>query len=184
MPDTENDVLYKPGISFTNPRLVKIAAPVRSNPWFYEEKGVGPLSASSKLRRWDGNTPLKRYQAMWNRDAKARNVERLGAYFHDVPNLQELGQAPPATSETKTTTRNSTSGFLENLISTIGQGATSVTDALTQRAVQQQNVAVAQSQAYMSRLRGAFGGEGDYTWLWIAGLGVVGLGAYFFMRKR
>lgn len=178
-----NDVLYQPGISFTNPRLVKIAAPVRPNPWFYEQKGVGPLSASSKLRRWDGNTPLKRYSAVWNRDAKARNVAKLGAYFHDVPNMQELGQAPPATSETATTQRDPL-GFLNNIVTLADTVGTGVTNVLTQRAVQQQNVAQAQSQSYMARMGAMFGNVGgDYTWLWIAGLGAVGLGAWFYLRK-
>lgn len=180
---TGNDVLYQPGISFTNPRLVKIAAPVRPNPWFYEQKGVGPLSASSKLRSWDGATPLKKYNAVWNRGAKARNVERLGAYFHDVPTMNELGQAPPATSETKSTARGPL-GFLENLITVAGQAGSGVTDALTQRAIQQQQVAVAQSQSYLARMGNVFGNVGgDYTWLWITGLGVAGLGAWFFLRK-
>jgi hypothetical protein len=60
-----------------------------------------------------------------------------------------------------------------------------VTDVLTKRSVQQQQAATAQSQTYLSRMRGAFGNVGgDYTWLWIAGLGVAGLGAYFYFRKK
>lgn len=178
------DVLYKPGISFTNPKLVRVAAPIRSNPWFFEEKGVGPLSASSKLKRWDGNTPLKRYQAVWSRDAKQRNMSKLGAYFHAVPNMQELGAAPPATSETQATSRGPL-GFLENLISTAGQAASGVTDALTNRAVQQQQVAVAQSQSYMARMGQMFGGQGsDSTWLYILGAGLLGVGAFIYLRRK
>jgi len=177
------DVLYQPGISFMNPRLVKIAAPVRSNPWFWEEKGVGPLSASNKLKRWEGNPELKQYPAMWNRAAKQRNMAKLGAYFHDVPTLNELGEAPPATSETSSTSRDIL-GFLNNAITNVvAPAASGVTDVLMRRETQKTQAAMAQSQSYFSRFGfGTVGG--DYTWLWIAGLGVVGLGAYIYLRRK
>lgn len=178
-----NDVLYKPGISFTNPKMVKIAAPVRSNPWFYEEKGVGPLSASSKLRRWDGTTQLNRYTPVWNRVAKQRNMEKLGGHYRPMPSMQELGAAPAATSES-TITRNSTGGFLESLITTIGQGATGVMDVVTQQNIQKQQVAQAQTQSYMARFMRPFGVGSDNSWLWIlGGVGIVSVGAFMYFRK-
>lgn len=177
------DVLYQPGISFMNPRLVKIAAPVRSNPWFYEQKGVGPLSASNKLKRWENNPKLQRYNAVWNRTAKQRNMSKLGAYFHAAPTFNELGAAPPATSETSSTSRDIL-GFLNNAITNIvAPAAGGVTDALLKREAQKTREAEAQSQSYYPMLQ-EFGGTGSYTWLWIAGLGVVGLGAYIYLRRR
>lgn len=177
------DILYQPGISYTNPKVVRVAAPVRSNPWFWEEKGVGPLSASSKLRKWDGNTPLKKYKAVWNRGAKQRNVQKLGAYFHDVPTMNELGEAPPATAETSTTTRGPL-GFLENLISVGQQAATGITDVLQKREVQKTQAALAQSRAYNVPFFGQFNVGGDSTWLWIAGIGAVAVGGYFLFSRR
>lgn len=177
------DVLYKPGISFTNPKMVKIAAPVRSNPWFYEEKGVGPLSASSKLRRWDGTTQLNRYTPVWNRVAKQRNMQKLNGNYEPMLSMQELGAAPPATSESTTT--RSPLGFLESLISVVGQGATGVMDVMTQQNVQKQQVAQAQTQSYMARFMSPFGGSGsDSTWLYLLGAGVLGVGAFMYFRKR
>lgn len=178
------DVLYKPGISFTNPKMVKVAAPVRSNPWFYEEKGVGPLSASSKLRRWDGTTQLNRYTPVWNRAAKQRNMQKLAGNYQPMPSMQELGAAPPATAETTTTSRDIL-GFLSNALSVVGQGATGVMDVVTQQNIQKQQVAQAQTQSYMARFMNPFGGStGGSTWLLLLGAGVLGVGAFMYFRKR
>lgn len=176
------DVLYKPGYSFTNPRLVKTAAPVRSNPWFWEPKGVGPLSASNKLRRWENTPQLKEYSAIWNRQAKQRNMDRLGAYFHDVPTMQELGAAPAASGETSAVVRSST-GFLDNLLTTMGQAAGGVTDMLTKQEAQKTQVAQARAQSYYSYLTQPFSSGGDSTWLLIAGVGILGVGAYLYFRR-
>ena len=47
------DILYQPGISFRNPKVTKISAPIRTRPWFYQETAVGPLSAVNKIRQSD-----------------------------------------------------------------------------------------------------------------------------------
>jgi len=179
--DTQpKDVLYHPGISFRNPGIVRTVAPVRMTPWFFEEQGVGPLSASSKLKRFEKSGELRRYKAVWNRSAKQRNVERLGAYFHDIPTIDELGEAPPSTGPTTTTVRNPL-GFLDTMFSVAEKAATGITDVMMQREQQKTAAAQASSMAYLPYMRGMVGG--DNTIWWIAGLGAVAVGAYFLVRR-
>jgi len=172
------DVLYQPGISFRNPKIVRPVAHVRGQPWFEGPMAPGPLSASSKLKRWDKAPNLRRYSAIWNRSAKQRNVEKLGAYFHDVPTMSELGAAPGATSETTSVSR-SPLGFLDSLMKIGTNVATGVTDVLLNQAEQKRQIAIAQTQTYTP----TFMPSGDNTWLWVAGLGVVGLGAFLYLRR-
>lgn len=177
------DVLYQPGIGFRNPRMVRTATVVKSQPWFEGEQITGPLSASSKLRRWDLRPNLTRYSPVWNRAMKQRNMEKLGAYFHDIPTMNELGQAPPATSETASVSR-SPLGFLDNLLKLGTNVATGITSAIQQRAEQKSQVAQAQAQTYYQSMMRPFSAGGDNTWLWVAGLGIVGLGAVYFLKRR
>lgn len=181
VPAQSQDVLYQPGISFRNPRVVRTATMVRSQPWFDGEKVPGPLSASNKLKRWDARPDLKRYNAVWNRSMKQRNVEKLGAYFHDIPTMSELGAAPPATSETSAVTR-SPLGFLDNLLKLGTNIATGVTDVIQKQAEQKQRVATSQAQTYAQAMFRPF--TEDNTWLWVAGIGAVGLGAILFLRRK
>jgi hypothetical protein len=180
--ESGKDVLYQPGISFKNPKYTRPATRVRGNPWFYEQQVPGPLSASSKLKRWEKSPELHRYKAVWNRQAKQRVAANLGAYFQDMPTAQELGlgQAPPATSPTATTSR-SPLGFLENLVSSGLKVATGVTDILANREAQKQEMAVAQIQAAQ---RPYYQLSSDNTMLWVAGAGVLGLGLILYMRRK
>jgi len=180
MAEVAKDILYQPGISFTNPGIVRISAPVRGNPWFYERQGVGPLASSSKLKRFEASGPLRRYKAVWNRSAKQRNLDKLGAYFHDVPTMDELGAAPPSTSPSTTTVRNPL-GFLDNLFTHVEKGAEGVTNVLLQREVQKTAAAQASTLPYIPYLRNF--GSGDNTMWWIAGLGAAAVGAYFLIRR-
>jgi len=179
VPAQSQDVLYYPGISFRNPKVVRPVTHVRAQPWFDGAVVPGPLSASNKLKRWDNVRGLKRYGAVWNRTAKQRNTEKLGAYFHDVPTMSELGAAPPATGETATVSR-SPLGFLESLVKIGTNVATGVTDVMLNQAEQKRQVAAAQAQTYSS---GMFLPSSDNTWLWVAGAGVLGLGAFLFLRR-
>jgi len=175
------DILYQPGISFRNPKLVQIATAPKERPWFYQQQLPGPLSVSAKLKKWEAAPNLRKYKAVWNRQAKQRQVEKLGAYFHDVPTMHELGEAPPATKETTATSRGPL-GFLENLLSAGAQVATGVTDIIANREAQKQQVAMAQIQASRPFF---FGGSGqDNTMLWVLGAGAIGLGAIFFLRRK
>lgn len=179
VPSQSQDVLYQPGISFKNPKVVRPATIARAQPWFEGPVVPGPLSASSKLKRWENVPDLKRYNAIWNRNAKQRTVEKLGAYFHDVPTMSELGSAPPATSETASVTR-SPLGFLDNLVKIGTNVATGVTNILQTQAEQKRQTALAQTQSLMQH---RFLPSGDNMWLWVAGAGVIGLGAFFFLRR-
>ena len=174
-----SDELYQPGISFRNPRVVRPATGDRTQPWFYQETVPGPLSMKAKLKRWERKPNLTRYSAVWNRAAKQRNVEKLGAYFHDVPTVQELGAAPAPTKESTTT--RSPLGFLENLISTGVDVASGVTNVIEQREAQKQREATAKLQTYQQYFPN-FGS--DNTLLWVLGLGAVGVGAYFLIGRR
>lgn len=173
------DVLYKPGISFTNPPMVKVAAPVRSNPWFWEDKGVGPLSASEKIKRFESTNGLTRYKPIWSRVAKSRNTERLGAYFADVPTINELGAAPPATAETNSASRDPL-GFLDNILTAAEKGAQSVTDVLLKREASKTAMAQASMTPYIPFINQ--GGSGNTTMIILGGLAAVGLGIYFLRR--
>lgn len=175
------DILYHPGISFRNPGIVRTAAPVRANPWFFERKAVGPLSASSKLRRFEANDDLNRYKAVWNRRAKQRNVERLGAYFEDVPTMNELGEAPPATSTTTNVVRSAT-GFLDSLLSIGGQVATGVTDIIQNREAQKQAAVRARIDSFVAPVRQVVA-DNSNTVMIVAGVGILAVGAYFLTRR-
>lgn len=180
VPSQSQDVLYQPGISFRNPKVVRPVTMVRTHPWFEGDQAVGPLSAANKLKRWDLSRNLRRYSPVWGREMKQRNVEKLGGVFHGLPTMEALGQAPPATSETSAVTR-SPLGFLENLVKIGTNVATGVTDVLQNQAEQKRQVAVAQAQAYAYP---SFLPSGDNSsWLWIAGIGAVGLGAILYLRR-
>jgi nucleoside-diphosphate-sugar epimerase len=112
--------------------------------------------------------------------AKQRVAEKLGAYFHDVPSLQELGEAPAATKETTATSRGPL-GFLENLISAGAQVATGVTDIIANRELQKQQTAMAQYQASRPMF---FGSGSDNTMLWVLGIGAIGIGAVVLLKRR
>lgn len=183
MPDAQpKDILYQPGISFRNTGLVRTVAPVRENPWFYERKAVGPLSASSKLKRFQSTGDLRRYQAVWSRQAKNRNVERLGAYFHDVPTMDELGEAPSATSSTPSVVRSSF-GFLDSLLSIGDQVATGVTTSLQNRADQQAASARAKIDSFVAPVRQVVS-ENSNMFMIVVGVGVLAVGAYFLTRRK
>lgn len=175
------DQLYFPGISYKNPKVVRPATRVANKPWFYQDQLPGPLSVSNKLKRWDKTDNLTRYKAIWNRSAKMRASQKLGAYFHDVPQLTELGLgAAPATSETTTTARNPL-GFLENLVKTGSAITSSVADALVNREQQKQQSLQAQIQTYIPVPAFVRSGS-NMTWI-LLGAGVLGIGAFLYFRK-
>jgi len=175
------DVLYHPGISFRNPGFVKIATRIRPNPWFYERKVAGPLSASAKLKRFEATPDLKRYQAVWSRKAKNRNVERLGAYFHDVPTMDELGAAPSATSSTPNAVRSSF-GFLDSLLSIGDQVATGVTTSIQNREIQKQSAIQAKIDSFVAPVR-QLAADNSNTLMIVAGVGILAVGTYFLTRR-
>jgi hypothetical protein len=176
------DELYSPGISFKNPRVPRIAAPVKGLPWFYEQTTPGPLSAANKLKKWENAPALGRYKAVWNRTAKARNTQKLGAYFHDVQTLHELGEAPPATSDSSSTTRDIL-GFLNNAITSAGQVGQGLLTVQHNRIKAQQQMSAAQAQSMSSLLFSRMGSVGTPSIVIIGAIGVAGLVAYLLLRR-
>jgi len=182
-----SDELYRPGYSFENAPVVRFATKVKSQPWFFQDTAVGPLTAVSKLQPFWHDGVLHKYQPVWNRVAKMRNTERLGAYFTDIPTMEELGQAPPATSVSTTTSRSAT-GFLDNMITGLKYAATgareivgTVTGELQKREELKAQTAAAQLQTYL-RPYVPTGPIGDAFPFILGALG-IGAVAYFMLRK-
>lgn len=176
------DILYTPGISFKNPRLTKVAAPVRVRPWFYQETAVGPLSAVNKTRPLSASRTLNTYRAVWNRDAKIENMARLGAYFHAVPTAEQLGIGAAPATDTDANTARDPLGFLTNMISQMGSAASATVDALKQREDQKTTSAMAMVQSYTDQMMANVGGSNMP--LIIGGVAVAGLAAWFLLKKK
>lgn len=175
------DILYTPGISFKNPKLVKRAAPVRVRPWFYQETGVGPLSAVNKLKPLAESKVLNRRRAVWNRDIKVENAEKLGAYFHQVPSAEQLGLGEaPATGTTENVNRDPL-GFLTNAINQISSAGTSVLTAMQRREDQKAQSAMATVQAYKNQMMANV--SGSNMPLILGGVAAAGLAAWFLLKK-
>lgn len=169
------DILYSPGISFENPQVVKVAAPVRLRPWFYQETAIGPLTMVSKKDVWENDRQLHPYTPLWNRMQKDRNVKRLMANSSEMPNFEELGEAPGPTAAQSTMSRDPL-GFLTSFISKTGEIATGVTNTMLQNAdikMQTNQSLIATQFAQM-----------DTSYLKIAAVtGAVGLLAFYAWRK-
>lgn len=177
------DILYSPGISFKNPKLTKISAPVRTRPWFYQETAVGPLSAVNKIKRADlsNSKVLRPYQAVWQRSALQRNTDNIGAYFQSVPSPQQLGLGEaPATSITTTTNRDPL-GFLTNLVSTIGNTGSSVLTSLQKQQDAKAQTAMATVQAYTNQM--VQGAADNKMPLILGGVAVAGLIGWYLLRR-
>ena len=177
------DILYSPGISFKNPKVTKISAPVRTRPWFYQETAVGPLSAVNKIRRADlaNSKVLKPYQAVWQRSALQRNTDNIGAYFHEVPSAQQLGLGEaPATSITTTTNRDPL-GFLTNLVSTIGNAGSSVLTTLQKQQDQKTETAMATVQAYTNQMMENV--SDNKMPIILGGVAIAGLLGWYLLRR-
>lgn len=169
------DILYSPGISFENPQVVKTAAPVRLRPWFYQETALGPLTIVSKQVSFENDRQLHPYTPIWNRAFKERNMKRIGAYSNEMPNFQELGEAPGPT-ETQSTTARDPLGFLTNLISKTGDIATGVTNTMLQNS----SIKMQTNQALIDTRFGQI----DSANVKIAvGIGAAGLLAFYLWRK-
>ena len=177
------DILYSPGISFKNPKLTKISAPVRTRPWFYQETAVGPLSAVNKIREGDlaNSKVLNPYKSVWQRAALQRNTDNIGAYFQSVPTAQQLGLGEaPATSITTTTNRDPL-GFLTNLVSTIGNTGSSVLTSLQRQQDAKTETAMATVQAYTNQMVAK--AEDNKLPLIIGGVAVAGLIGWYLLRR-
>lgn len=174
------DILYSPGLSFKNPQLTKTAAPVRVRPWFYQETAIGPLSAVNKTKPITANKVLHTRRAVWNRDIKVDNAERLGAYFQQVPSAQDMSLGEVPATGVQDVANRSPLGFLTSAFEQIGSAGTSVLTALTKREDQKAQGAMATIQSYTEQFAQA--GASNMP-LIIGGVAIAGLAAWFLLRR-
>jgi hypothetical protein len=177
--DSISDVPYRIGYSFRNPELVKPLTQTRTRPYFATDWAMkGPTQVKEEL--FKGGT-LQRYPTVWRRAAKAIPVKSLGVVGNrtELPNFQELGEAPGPTDK-ETVTSNiyrDAMGLLQNTIKDVGgliQGS------------QQLEIQRAQAQVYPSTYPQFFtpGGGGLGMLGWAAIVGGVGIVAFMYMRNR
>ena len=179
--DSISDVPYRIGYSFRNPDLIKPVTRTREQPYFAMNWAGSVTQKKEDLYK---KGTLQRFPSTWRRAAKAMAVQGLGVVGQrrELPNFQELGEAPGPTDVTTTTSSTSRDvfGFLNNLITQAG-------GAIAQS--QQMDIVKAQAQGpYATRLPqfftpGAAGGMGTLSWM-LVGVGVVSVGALFYMRSK
>ena len=177
--DSISDVPYRIGYSFRNPTVVKPLTQVRARPYFAKDWAMkGPTQVKAEL--WEKGVE-QRYPTVWRRAAKGMAVKNLGVVGNrtELPSFDELGAAPGVTDKITTSSEVSRGvfGFLDNLIKTTG--------GLIQQN-QQMEITRAQAQTYPSNLPQFFtpsssGGVGLLGWA--AVIGVVGVGAYLYIRR-
>lgn len=178
--DSIQNVPYRIGYSFRDPEVVKPVTRTRRRPYFAIDWAMkGPTEVKADLYK---KGVLQKYPSVWRRSAKAMNVSGLGVVGNrrELPNFQELGQAPGPTDKATTTSETSRSvfGFLDNMIKTAG-------GLISQS--QQMEIVRAQAQSpYATSLPTSYtpesGGLGIMGWTAI--IGTVGIGAFLFMRNR
>lgn len=180
------DIVYQPGISFRNAEAGHPATKVRRIPWFQAPHvyAEGPLTRRSKLSRWTGGS-LNRYRAVWNRQAKANNVQKLGAYFAPVPTIDELGlgQVPTAGNNESSTSR-SPFGFLENILTDISEAGKIGLERII--AEEKRRTEEAQTQfKFLTEPMQEFGSTVQQNWpLILLGGAAIGVGVIMFSRGR
>lgn len=179
--DSIQNVPYRIGYSFRQPEIVKPVTRTNKRPYFAVDWAASVQKKKEDLYK---KGTLQRFPSTWRRSAKSMAVAGLGVVGNrrELPNFQELGEAPGPTD--KETTTSSTSrdwtGFLQNTIKDVG--------SLIGQS-QQMEIIKAQAQGpYATRLPmfynpNAVGGMGTLSWM-IVGVGVVGLGALLYMRSK
>jgi hypothetical protein len=177
--DSISDVPYRIGYSFRNPTLLKPVTRTRERPYFAMDWAGSVTKKKEDLYK---KGVLQRFPSTWRRSAKAMAVSGLGVVGNrrELPNFQELGEAPgPTDKETvNSTTSRDWLGFLQNSIKDVG-------GFIAQS--QQLEIAKAQAQGpYAMRLPQFYnpstGGLGVLGWAAIAG--VLGIGTFIYMRNR
>lgn len=178
--DSISQVPYRIGYSFRNPTVVKKLTHTRERPFFAMDWAIkGPAQVKDELFK---TGILQRYPTVWRRAAKAMAVNGMGVVGNrrELPNFQELGQAPGPTDKETVTSDVSRSpfGFLENMIKTAG-GLIGQSQQLEIQRAQAQS-----GYGYTGLPNFYTPGGGLGIMSWVAILGVAGVGAYMFMRNR
>lgn len=176
--DSISDVPYRIGYSFRNPTMLKPVTRTRERPYFAMDWAG---SVDQVKSNFDKKGTLRQFPTVWRRSAKSMAVAGLGVVGNrrELPSFQELGAAPGPTDvpTVNSSVVRDVLGFLQNGITTIGGGILSN---------QQLEIARAQAQGpYATSLPNFFtpssGGLGAIGWLAI--LGTLGAGAYFYMKR-
>ena len=177
--DSISDVPYRIGYSFRNPMMVKPVTMTRERPFFGMDWAIkGPTQVKEELFK---SGVLQRYPTVWRRAAKSMAVKDLGVVGNrtELPSFQELGEAPGPTDKSTTTSEVDRSpwGFLNNMIKTAG-GLISQSQQMEIQRAQVQQYPTGMPQFFTS---GSGGGIGMMGYLAIAG--VLGVGAFMYMRR-
>jgi hypothetical protein len=175
--DSIQRVPYRIGYSFRQPGLVKPVTVTRQRPYF-AMNWAG--SVDEKKQNLYKSGVLQRFPSTWRRSAKSMAVAGLGVVGNrrELPDFNELGDAPGPTD--KETTTSSTSrdffGFLDNTIKQAG-------GLIAQS--QQLEIAKAQAQGPYARFLPNFytPSTGIGVMGWVAIASVLGAGAYFMMKR-
>lgn len=174
---------YVIGESFTDPDITKRAAESRKPYWTKSWAAKGPSDVKRELFK---RGQLNRFPSVWRRAAKTRHIEKLGAVMsrRELPDFQELGQAPGPT-DIKTTTSSSSRGiwgFLDSAIKSAGVviGERQKLEMVKAQAQAQQAI-VSPTMLPTFFIPGEEGGLGMLGWAAI--IGTLGVGTYLFMRK-
>jgi len=168
---------YRMGYSFKNPIAVKPITHTRERPFFAMDWAVkGPSQVKEELYK---SGVLQTYPTVWRRGAKANNTNGMGVVGNrrELPNFQELGEAPGPTDKTTTTSDVSRSpwGFLDNMIKTAG-------GLISQS--QQMEIQRAQSQQMFMSPQFFSPGGGLGIMGWTAIIGALGIGTVIYMKYR
>jgi hypothetical protein len=176
--DDITKVPYRIGYSFRQPAVVKPVTRTNRRPYFAVDWAGSVAQKKEDLYK---SGVLQRFPSTWRRSAKSMATQSLGVVGNrrELPNFNELGEAPGPTD--KETTTSSTSrdwtGFLQNTIKDVG-------GLIVQS--QQLEIAKAQAQGPYARMLPNFynpnTGIGMMGYLAIAS--VLGAGVYLFMRNR
>lgn len=143
-------VSYRFGYSFENPRLVRKATQAKSEPWF--KMKYAPQGPTQVRRDLFNSGKLANYPSIWRRAAKRVHKERLSGLSDideriienasefesvELPDFEELGQAPGPTVRKPVTQERSFWGSLQSML-------TKTSDVLIQR--EQTKQAMAQAE--------------------------------------
>jgi hypothetical protein len=160
--------------------MVKPVTRTRERPYFAMDWAGSVTEKKENLYK---TGVLQRFPTVWRRSAKSMAVSGLGVVGNrrELPNFQELGQAPgPTDKETvNTSTTRDWLGFLQNSIKDVG--------GLIQQS-QQMEILKAQAQGPCATglpqffTPGATGGLGMLGWVTI--IGTLGVGTFLYMRNR
>lgn len=183
--DSIERVPYRIGYSFKNPEIVKPLTFERKRPFFAMSwAGGGPADANSEF--WKSGQ-VRRFPSVWRRAAKNNTSDKVGSVRAELPNFDELGEAPGPTSSSgaATTTRN-VWGSLANDLLTMGGSALQETQQL-----QLVKAQVASQRVYRDRsmfpyinVRESDGSLGVLGWgLVITIVGIVGSFSYYSYAK-